>query len=201
MNCKNCGAPMVLYREHDYYHCEHCNSFHFPRESTDGVRLLGEAPEGTKCPNCIIPLYMATLDETFRGYQCPNCNGLLLSRHSFRLTIETRRAPALNPPDPPRPLNHEELNRELDCPICQNMMMTHPYMGPGTIVIDTCARCNTIWLDYGELGRVVNAPGKDRGIGLNRVFERLDDDRKRLERHKVKNNTNNDLIALLNRIF
>jgi Zn-finger nucleic acid-binding protein len=36
-------------------------------------------------------------------------------------------------------------------------------MGPGNIIIDMCVACNLIWLDYGELIKVVEAPGKDRG--------------------------------------
>ena len=42
-------------------------------------------------------------------------------------------------------------------------MVTHPYLGPGAIVIDTCETCDCLWLDAGELKRVVDAPGRDRG--------------------------------------
>ncbi|MFC1997038.1 zf-TFIIB domain-containing protein [Chloroflexota bacterium] len=201
MNCKNCGGPMNLYREQDYYHCEYCNSFHFPSASSDGIRLVGEAPEGTLCPNCRIPMDMATLDDAYRGYQCKNCQGLLLSRGSFRMTIETRRAKATTPPEQPKPLNQEELNRKLDCPICDQVMSTHPYMGPGTIVIDTCDQCNVIWLDTGELERVVNSPGKDHGAGLSQVFKRLDDEQKKMKQKKAKNNYDINLLDLLGKIF
>ncbi len=144
---------------------------------------------------------MASLDNQYRGYQCKNCQGFLLTRGSFHLTVETRRARAITPPDPPKPLNRDELNRKLDCPICRQTMTTHPYMGPGTIVIDTCDRCNIIWLDYGELGRVVNAPGKDRGEGLGRVFERLDSERKRKKAQKEQDKYDKDLLKLLNNFF
>ena len=43
-------------------------------------------------------------------------------------------------------------------------MGTYQYMGPGNIVIDTCHEDDLIWLDYGELNKVVNAPGRDRGM-------------------------------------
>jgi len=201
MNCENCGAPMVLYREQDYYHCEHCNSFHFPTASKDGVRLLGEAPEGTLCPSCRAPLHMATLDDNYRGYQCQNCQGLLLTRGSFRLTVETRRASAITPAAPPKPLNQEELGRKLDCPICHQRMATHPYLGPGTIVIDTCDQCNIIWLDYGELAQVIDAPGKDRGSGMGQVFERLDQERKKKKKSKKNTKYDKDLLKLLDKIF
>jgi Zn-finger nucleic acid-binding protein len=42
-------------------------------------------------------------------------------------------------------------------------MSNHKYLGPGNIIIDTCDTCDLIWLDYGELSKVVVAPGKDRG--------------------------------------
>jgi Zn-finger nucleic acid-binding protein len=44
-------------------------------------------------------------------------------------------------------------------------MDTHPYGGPGNIVVDNCEKCQIIWLDYGELKKVINAPGRDRGVG------------------------------------
>ncbi|MFC2031008.1 zf-TFIIB domain-containing protein [Chloroflexota bacterium] len=52
--------------------------------------------------------------------------------------------------------------RKLPCPRCGIVMDTHPYYGPGNIVIDNCGRCNLIWLDSGELGTITNAPGRDR---------------------------------------
>ena len=42
-------------------------------------------------------------------------------------------------------------------------MITHPYYGPGNVVIDSCEPCELVWLDFGELRQIVDAPGKDRG--------------------------------------
>jgi hypothetical protein len=42
-------------------------------------------------------------------------------------------------------------------------MATHPYYGPGNVVIDSCESCDLLWLDFGELKQIVDAPGKDRG--------------------------------------
>jgi hypothetical protein len=33
-------------------------------------------------------------------------------------------------------------------------MDTHPYGGPGNVIIDNCERCELNWLDYGELAKV-----------------------------------------------
>jgi Zn-finger nucleic acid-binding protein len=37
-------------------------------------------------------------------------------------------------------------------------MDTHPYGGPGNVIMDTCEHCSLNWLDYGELQRIVRAP-------------------------------------------
>ena len=55
-------------------------------------------------------------------------------------------------------------------------------MGPGNIVIDTCHHCDLIWLDYGEITKVVNAPGRDRGVPRKKPVEpeeAMKDDKKR----------------------
>ena len=51
-------------------------------------------------------------------------------------------------------------------------MDTHPYYGPGNVVIDSCDRCELVWLDFGELKQIVDAPGQDRGTRANRFRAR-----------------------------
>jgi Zn-finger nucleic acid-binding protein len=155
---------MVLYRERDYYHCEHCNSYHFPNESVEGLRVLGENPDGIKCPLCRITLNLASMDNYFRGYSCVKCQGLLFNRTRFREVVDIRRSKTQAPPEPYNTFDPAELNRKTECPICHQRMETFKYLGPGNIVIDTCHKDDLIWLDYGELEKVVNAPGRDRGV-------------------------------------
>jgi hypothetical protein len=31
------------------------------------------------------------------------------------------------------------------------------------VIIDTCATCDLVWLDFGELKQIEDAPGQDRG--------------------------------------
>jgi hypothetical protein len=33
-----------------------------------------------------------------------------------------------------------------------------PHGGPGNIVIDNCPNCHIIWLDYGEIYKIINSP-------------------------------------------
>ena len=49
------------------------------------------------------------------------------------------------------PFDPADLRRTLECPGCRKRMEPHPYFGGGNAVVDTCDRCNLIWLDAGEL--------------------------------------------------
>ena len=163
MNCPNCGAPMKLFRSRDYYFCEHCHGYHFPDQNASGLRVLGENPEGIHCPRCREVLNLVTFDDFFRGYQCPQCLGLLFNRTTFREAIDFHRSRVKSPPDPLSRFDLAELDRVTYCSVCEGEMDTFQYNGPGNIVIDTCHPCDLIWLDYGELQKVLNAPGRDRG--------------------------------------
>ena len=74
-------------------------------------------------------------------------------------------------------------------------MITHPYFGPGNVVIDSCEHCELVWLDFGELQQIVDAPGKDRGTrqvprrvveeGVGSPHYRRSNGRARARRHAV----------------
>jgi Zn-finger nucleic acid-binding protein len=46
-------------------------------------------------------------------------------------------------------------------------MDTHPYGGPGNVIIDTCENCSLNWLDYGELQHIVRAPDERYVIAID----------------------------------
>ena len=194
MMCQYCGAPMVLNRDRDYYFCEYCGAYHFPDNNEDGIRTLGEDPERIKCPLCKIPFNLVTFDNHFKGYQCKNCRGILFNRNTFRNTIESRRARASTPPDPPTRFHEEELHRRVSCPKCAQPMENHLYLGPGNIVIDTCGTCNLIWLDHGELDKVINAPGSDRGRGARALAKKYWE--KSREEEKTQENYQDGLVLI-----
>ena len=165
MNCQNCGAPLKLVEDRNYFVCEYCTTFYFPQAaSPDGVIMLDDEAIDIKCPVCGVALSKAAV-EGARVLHCPKCRGVLAGQAAFFNIVKYRRARASGPPDRPRPLNQEDLNRRLYCPHCDQLMDTHPYYGPGNIVIDTCGHCAVIWLDHGEIGVITDAPGRDRGRG------------------------------------
>lgn len=159
---------MVLSSTQSYSQCLHCGTFFFPERQDDGIAVLGGASQSHACPECSRPLAPATIDGRTGVFYCGNCRGVLLPRGVFADIIQTRRAWATAPPAPPVPLQPSELQRKAVCPLCSAGMDTHPYHGPGNVVIDSCNTCHAIWLGPGELTQVVNAPGRDRGSALRR---------------------------------
>jgi Zn-finger nucleic acid-binding protein len=155
---------MELFAERSYYFCRYCGTFEFLEAAgDDGVRVVERPAAARACPICAAPLAMALLDRVIRVEHCEACRGLLIACQDFAQAVSTRRAREAGPGTTPRPLDAGELKRHVKCPSCHAPMDVHPYYGPGNIVIDTCARCNMVWLDSGELKRVTEAPGRDRG--------------------------------------
>jgi Zn-finger nucleic acid-binding protein len=162
---------MQLFAARRYFFCEHCGAFHFlDAPAVEGVRVLTRPASPRPCPLCAAPLATSVLDDAHAVEHCERCRGLLLPRASFSDAIGRRRARETGPPSAPAPLDPRELSRTIACPGCHAPMDVHPYYGPGNVVIDSCSRCDLIWLDYGELKQITEAPGKDRG---RRLFDGL----------------------------
>jgi Zn-finger nucleic acid-binding protein len=155
---------MELSAARGYFFCRYCGSFHFPESvGDDGIRIVGKTGPALSCCVCKAPLEAAVLDGGFAVSYCRNCRGVLMPRPTFATVIARRRAWTTDPPGPPVPLNRKELERRVICPACRTEMATHPYYGPGNVVIDTCGQCELLWVDFGELKQIVAAPGRDRG--------------------------------------
>ncbi len=170
MNCENCGAPTQPVQEKGYFFCTYCGSFQFPSATPEGIRVLEESPELITCPVCWSTLYRASIDG-WPVLHCTNCRGFLSAQSIFINILNYRRANAAGPPGKPKPLNRQDLFREIYCPSCKQRMDTHPYYGPGNFVIDVCLHCGILWLDHGELHQATDAPGRDRGLALKLDWE------------------------------
>jgi Zn-finger nucleic acid-binding protein len=164
MDCRNCGAPMELFATRGYYFCTYCGTFEFiPAPAVEGVQVLERSAGTPPCPVCGGTLAVALLDGASRVEHCETCRGLLIACPDFADAVARRRARAPGPPARPVPLDRRDLKRHLNCPSCRAPMDVHPYYGPGNVVIDTCSRCEVVWLDFGELKQITDAPGRDRG--------------------------------------
>lgn len=140
---------MRLLDQRDYFLCDYCGTFHFPRESEEGVRLLGQQTD-VSCPVCQERLQSATV-EGHLVKTCAHCRGILARQRAFAIIVDKRRADYRGPKPRPRPIQDEERARRVVCPACGQVMDAHPYLGPGAVLVDTCGACALIWLDPGEM--------------------------------------------------
>ena len=149
MNCPACGAAMQLVGNRKHFHCDHCETFHFPEETNEGVSPLGE-PAGCDCPVCHQALQNATIDGEAVAY-CEKCRGFLTLTGIFGAIVTKRRQHHAAHEQILEPFDPADLRRRLQCPKCHKPMDTHPFFGGGNAVVETCERCGMIWLDAGEL--------------------------------------------------
>jgi Zn-finger nucleic acid-binding protein len=157
MNCPACGAPITPKPDTQGFQCDYCHAVFYPGEEDDGVEVSSEPSDPSRlCPLCSQLLVKASITSVPVLY-CTECHGLLLPMPVLPSLIGKLRTgprtPAVQaPPD------HGDLKRTVQCPRCHRRMDTHFYAGPGNVIVDSCADCSLIWLDRGELTRIVHAP-------------------------------------------
>lgn len=120
----------------------------------DGIVPLGGELEAV-CPACGVRLRTGQIDERPALY-CSECCGVLLRCGDFGTVLRNRRAQRHEWEDSP-PVDRKAFARSLDCPSCSRVMETHPYYGPGNVVIDSCGSCDLVWLDHNELSELAKA--------------------------------------------
>jgi Zn-finger nucleic acid-binding protein len=149
MNCPNCGAAFQPVDNRSHFRCQYCETFHFPVETGDGIAVVGGNAQHD-CPVCAKTLTRAAVECHTVEY-CSTCRGSLASNETFSLLVQLKRAKNTPAPPVPIPFAPDELKRRVKCPCCRKSMDTHPYYAGGNAVIDTCDRCQVVWLDAGEL--------------------------------------------------
>jgi Zn-finger nucleic acid-binding protein len=118
-------------------------------------QALAALPTGARCPRCSSSLRFRMLDEGAL-IECGACQGVWLDAPTFERFCEKA---AARPPEPP-PLRSRWPDpypvRYLPCVICGQFMTRrqHP-LGSG-IIVDLC-RGHGVWLDSGEMERLVSA--------------------------------------------
>jgi Zn-finger nucleic acid-binding protein len=151
---------MRLDDDKDFFSCDYCDNVFFPEPDDEGVRVLGDAVKEA-CPVCAVPPGVPLFNAALQGHRflyCRHCRGMLMNVDTFVATVEDLRAHRETPAEIPHHPDPHELDRHIRCPQCHEEMDTHPYAGPGNVIIDNCERCEANWLDYGELRRIVQAP-------------------------------------------
>ncbi len=154
MNCKQCGAPVSTEEGRDFYHCAYCGSYGFPDPNLDGVALFDEVSPYA-CPVCGHPLVTAAVKDV-HIYSCPNCRGNLISQSKMLPILRQAKAHPAAGEEQRLLQSPSERARTVICPACKKPMDGYPYGGSGNVIIQGCAECLLIWLDFGELSRIMH---------------------------------------------
>lgn len=170
MNCGTCSSVMLPVYGQSHHHCYSCNTYSFPASINETVEAI--APTGKKtdfqCPRCAIALEVGTLAGKAQVCFCENCRGYVIDNDTFGDVAQALRANYTGADDKPTPIDPNQLEVSQNCPACFGKMEAHPYYGPGSVVIDSCSHCKLNWMDHGELGRIIRAPGRRAGNRLGR---------------------------------
>jgi Zn-finger nucleic acid-binding protein len=137
--------------------CDYCGSQSVPAADEDGVIVL----DGTanSCPVCKTPLADASIESHAMLY-CTRCHGMLLEMEKLLPLLEVLREYRYWSRSSQAP-RAADAGRVLHCPLCKHEMDEHPYGGGGNVAVDSCEPCGVLWLDRGELSRIVAAPDRD----------------------------------------
>lgn len=161
MDCITCGAPLPSKSNL----CIYCNRLN----ETDLRTLRRTAAEGElsqrPCPRCQEPLRLVRLcieTETLELDRCDQCFGIFFDPGELESILE-KQTKSLQNVDSQRiqKLLDEETPREdarriqyVPCPSCTKLMNRKAYGSRSGVIIDSC-RDHGIWLDGGELKRLL----------------------------------------------
>ena len=161
MNCESCSGTMTQVYGQTHHHCQSCNAYSFPTPIDQSIEAITPSGKETSfnCPQCSIPLEVGTIHGAMQVCFCKNCRGYVVDNTTFGVLATELRNAYQGPDDKPKPIDPDQLDVATKCPACHEKMNAHPYYGPGSIVLDTCMHCKLAWLDHGELGRIIRAPG------------------------------------------
>ncbi len=155
MTCPNCGASLRLDLEQGVMICDYCASQVTPPADEDGVQVIAD----TKyvCPLCKTALSTGRV-ATQELLYCTACHGRLINMEDLMPLVEELRAHRDRSAAQLAPRPGTDVDRHLPCPLCNGVMDNHVYGGPGNIMVDSCEACCQVWLDRGELRKIVIAP-------------------------------------------
>lgn len=163
--CSHCGSETTLEERRLDAICVHCGA----RAASDasfcvqcGRALkrqetkLGKEPGG--CPRCGAALRERAL-AAITVVECSSCGGLWLSPEVFDRLCQDADVSAgatreLAQGTLPRAPFTEQKIAYLPCPRCKDLMVRKNFGGASGVILDVC-RHDGIWLDHGELERVL----------------------------------------------
>ena len=184
-HCKTCSAPVPSHAGV----CAYCGA----RNDVDlkGIHeYTVSQPESSRtCPNCSIPLQTIDLKVEGKFYieRCATCLGLFFDPGELEALMDKSVSNVFS-------IDHERIDalvREgrlgqnrvayLKCPVCGAFMNRFNFGHRSGVVVDQC-RIHGVWLDSGELKRLLDWKKAGGQLLHEEVRERLEKEKQRKER-------------------
>jgi uncharacterized protein len=105
------------------------------------------------CPRCNAPLDIEEHGDIVME-RCAGCGGRFLSPEDLRGILAVIRLPA-NGPGVRTGIDLTDVREDAACPHCGVPMEPFNYAGDSGIILDKCRQCGGLWLDKGDLERVL----------------------------------------------
>jgi Zn-finger nucleic acid-binding protein len=203
MKCTSCGAPLPP----DSLVCAFCQT----RNSLD-LRGLGARPverpgHARDCPACQIPMTSLNvgLREVFLIEQCPRCQGLFFDLNELQTLLDDGVA-RVHEVDHQllTALSNQSVKTETKisykpCPDCQELMNRVNFGPRSGVVVDRC-RNHGVWLDAGELRRLLEWK-KAGGQLVDRQPELSPGDARKVLDSLTEPSTANELFRRIGRLL
>ncbi len=125
------------------------------------------------CPVCLIEMIVLEMDRIEVDH-CLRCKGIWLDRGELELLLEMSGVPS-----GPIRQTLQQQGRPLSgpkrrCPVCGARMDEVDAKGSLPVVVDRCSHGHGLWLDEGELGRLIeSAGGAPETEAVKRLLGRL----------------------------
>jgi Zn-finger nucleic acid-binding protein len=94
------------------------------------------------------------LIESQQMLYCTGCHGMLFDMQKFLPLLQVLREHRYRFKSSSRGIDPDMV---LHCPLCKGQMDEHPYRGGVKMDMNMRGPCTALWLDRGDLGRIVAA--------------------------------------------
>ncbi|MFI5311742.1 MAG: zf-TFIIB domain-containing protein [Gemmatimonadales bacterium] len=182
--CDYCGAPLATVTCPQCFAPMFVGSKFCARCGAAAARAVVENSTPQDCPRCGATLQALQLGAT-TAHECAACGGLWLDPESLQKLCDAREAHAgvvsALGARPPASAPSQDTVRYIHCPHCGKLMNRVNFAHTSGVIMDVC-KVDGVWLDRGELERVVTFVERG-GLAAAREKERaqLDDERRRVE--------------------
>ncbi|MCX8036807.1 MAG: zf-TFIIB domain-containing protein [Candidatus Sumerlaeia bacterium] len=125
------------------------------------------------CPVCLSEMIVLEMDRIEVDH-CLRCKGVWLDRGELELLVEMSGAPSGPIRGALEGRGRPLIGPKRRCPVCGVRMDEVDVEGPAPVVVDRCPRRHGLWLDEGELGRLIeSAGGAPETEAVKRLLGRL----------------------------